>query len=77
MKNREFLLAVLYWTVDRTAGQLGTLDSGQDSGTARDAGRAILYWTGAARDSGQGGWTVGWTEWTEPSVQLFTTLSIS
>ena len=41
--------AVLYWTVDGTAGQ-------RDSGTAgqRDTGRAILYWTEAAR----GRWTM-------------------
>jgi hypothetical protein len=60
-KNRVFLLAVLYWIVDGTTGQLGTVDSGQkdcpvvDNGTARGSGRAILYWTEAARDSGQ--WT--------------------
>jgi len=48
------------WTVD--SGQW-TVDSGQwtvDSGQ-RDTGRAILYWTGAVRDS----WTVDGTEWTE------------
>ena len=68
------------WTVD--SGQW-TVDSGRDSGTAgqrdsgteglsssgqRDNGRAILYWTEAARgrwtvDSGQ--WTVDGTEWTD------------
>lgn len=70
-KNQGFLLAVLYWALDGTAGQLGTVDSGQwtgqlgtlDSGQwteglsssgQRDAGRAILYWTDAAR----GRWTV-------------------
>ena len=44
------MLAVLYWTLD---------------GTARDSGRAVLYWTEAARDSGHGVWTVDGTEWTE------------
>lgn len=69
-KNQGFLLAVLYWTVDseRDSGQrdTGQLDSGQRtdglSNTGqRDTGRAILYWTGAVRDS----WTVDGTEWTE------------
>ena len=52
---------VLYWTVDGTAGQLGTArDTGQwtdglSSNGQRDTGRAILYWTEAARDAGQ--WT--------------------
>ena len=51
----------------RDAGQWTgrwTADSGQrtaDSETALDSGRAILYWTGAVRDS----WTVDGTEWTE------------
>lgn len=44
-----------HWT-----GQFGAVDSGQ-----RDTGRAILYWTDTARDSGHGGWTVDGTEWTE------------
>ena len=83
-KNRGFLLAVLYWTEaardSGTAGQLGTTGQWTDGLSSigqRDTGRAILYWTEAARDSGHGGWTVDGTEWTEPSVQLFTTLSIS
>lgn len=61
-KNRVFLLAVLYWTVDsgQWTGQLGTVDSGQwteglSSMGQWYTGRAILYWTEAARDSGQ--WT--------------------
>ena len=79
-KNRGFLLAVLYWTVDTGRDSSGrwtvdgtvdrtARDSGRDSGTARDSGqwtdglssmgqlntgRAILYWTDAAR----GRWTV-------------------
>lgn len=53
-----------HWTVD--SGTAGQLDSGQRteglSNTGqRDTGRAILYWTGAVRDS----WTVDGTEWTE------------
>lgn len=47
-KYYNFLSAILYWTAD--SGQR-TVDSGQ----------AILYWTGATRDS----WTVDGTEWTE------------
>ena len=58
------MLAVLYWTLDGTAGQLGTagqwtVDSGQwtdglSSSGQRDTVRVILYWTDAAR----GRWTV-------------------
>ena len=61
------------WTVDGTAGQrdsgtVGQWTEGLSSSGQRDNGRAILYWTEAARgrwtvDSGQ--WTVDGTEWTE------------
>ena len=69
-KNRVFLLAVLYWTVDSGRDSSGrwTADSGLSSSGQRDTGRAILYWTEAARDSGQwtlDKWTVDGTEWTE------------
>ena len=79
-KNRVFLLAVLYWTVDGTArdagrdssgrwtGQLGTLDGPSCTGQTQPG--AAGQWT---LDK----WTVDGTEWTEPSVQLFTTPSIS
>lgn len=54
-----------HWT-----GQLGAVDSGQwteglSNSGQRDTGRAILYWTDTARDSGHGGWTADGTEWTE------------
>lgn len=48
------------WTVDSGQWTEGLSSTGQ-----RDTGRAILYWTDAARDSGHGGWTVDGTEWTE------------
>ena len=65
------MLAVLYWTVD--TGQWTLDGTARDSGravlywteAARDSGRAVLYWTEAARDSGHGVWTVDGTEWTE------------
>lgn len=73
VENRVFLLAVRYWTLNGTARDAGQWTEGLSSSGQRDTERAILYWTEAARDS----WTVDGTEWTEPSVQLFTTLSIS
>ncbi len=56
-KNRVFLLAVLYWTVDGTAGQLGTLDSGRDSGTVQYG--IMGQWTGhpVLDRGGSGQWT--------------------
>lgn len=56
---------VLYWTLDGTARGSGQWTEGLSNSGQRDTGRAILYWTDAARDSGHGGWTVDGTEWTE------------
>lgn len=85
-KNRVFLLAILYWTVDTGRDSSGrwTVDgiardsSGQwtdglSSSGQLDIGRAILYWTEAARDS----WTVDGTEWTEALSLLWFTKSNS
>ena len=54
----------------------GTLD-GLSSMGQWDTGRAILYWTEAARDSGHRGWTVDGTEWTEVLSLLWFTKSNS
>ena len=77
-KNKVFLLAVLYWTVDGTTGQLGTLDSGQlgtlDSGQWTVDRRTVQYgtmghWTGhpVLDRIGSGQWTVDSGQWTVDS----------